>query len=70
MNSIHNFSTKPHEEIRLYERLFVEIAEGSFYAFFKIVVLKNSIRFLTIYNQCTGQFRIIENCSFLHGVLS
>ena len=72
-NSIHNLSTGPHKAIRIYEWLFVQIVESSFPVIlcsFKIVILKNTIRWLRIYSQCTGLSKIDLNCSFLHGILS
>ena len=37
MNGIDNWSTGPHEEIRMYEWLFLEIAQGSFPLFYVII---------------------------------
>ena len=46
MNGIHNLSTGPHEEIQVYEWLFLETAEGSFPVIlcdYCTVILKNTI---------------------------
>ena len=70
-NSIDNLSTGQHKIILIHEQIFVEIAEVSFpdiLCSFKKVSLKYTICSLWIYNQYTGQSKIVPNCSFLHGV--